>query len=163
MDKPDYDATFEHDIEMMKYFQEEFMFRQAHYWEILIKLFTLTIVITILPIATEVFGISLSNIPHEFLLCFPGLGVIISLLSLFLLGKEAKKIKAVNEAKYRINRQCMDEKYHYEYYNDEVGKGDSNRKKWLSFQIIWVVFALELIVIIGVSIVILSTPAVMVP
>ena len=152
-----YADTFNNDLEMLKYFQEEFMFRQKHYWDLLIKLFALTLGVTILPIASEVFSISIKPIPQNYLLCFPALGFLISLFSFFLLRKEARKMSSVNEAKYRINRQYMDPKYHYAFYNRNVGTGISDKKKLLSFQMTWFVFTLELIVILGVSYLILFT------
>ena len=36
-----YSSTFEQDIEMLNYFQNEFMYRHTHYWNILIKFFLL--------------------------------------------------------------------------------------------------------------------------
>ena len=117
MDNSNVCENFEHDLAMLNYFQEEFMFRQKHYWDILIKLFALSIIVTILPITSEVFGISLISIHQRFLLIFPAIGLIISLCSLFLLLGEAKRIRAVNDAKYRINRQYMDEKYQYMFFN----------------------------------------------
>lgn len=151
----DYANTFQQDLEMMKFFQEEFMFRHKHYWDILIKFFMLTVIISILPIASQVFGIELNTIPQRYLLCFPALGLIVSVLSLIVLLSEAKKMSSANSAKYYINKHCMDPKYHYKFYNDEIGTGSSNKKRWLSFLMPWFVFCLELLIISGICIVIL--------
>ncbi len=153
MDMQSHEATFQHDLEMMDYFQNEFMFRQKHFWDILIKLFTLTVVITILPIASEVLGTELNAIPAKCMFLFPALGFIISFLNLFLLKQEAEKIAAVNEAKYRINRECMDSKYHYVYFKNWEADAQS-KAKWLSHQLPWLVFFLEVLIALGVCIII---------
>lgn len=156
MEEKKYEETFEQDLEMLKYFQDEFKFRQEHYWDILIKLFIFTITITILPIASEVFGIKLNEIDPRFLVCFPALGLVVAFFGFFLISKEAKKMSAVNHAKYRINRG-MDSKYHYHFYNKDVGTEKSDQKKFLSFQMAWFVLILELIVIASVTAVIISS------
>ena len=150
MGKDKYSETFEDDLEMLRYFQEEFMFRQSHYWNILFKFFVLTIVVAILPIAGEVFGISLNSIQQKYLIFFPILACLIASFSLIILLDEARKVQAVNEAKYRINRMNMDSRYHYEYYNDQVGKGmnKSKKRRWLAFKMPWFTFALEIIIIV---------------
>ena len=123
--------------------------------DILIKLFALSIIVTILPITSEVFGISLISIHQRFLLIFPAIGLIISLCSLFLLLGEAKRIRAVNDAKYRINRQYMDEKYQYMFFNRLVGTSSDNKRKWMSSETTWIVFSLQLIIIAAVCVVML--------
>lgn len=157
-----YSSTFKQDIEMLNYFQNEFMYRHTHYWNILIKFFLLTIIITILPVTSEVLGVVLDNIPQKSLLIFPALGLIVAIFSSFILLDEAKKLQAVNEAKYRINRQNMAKKYHYAHYNDKVGKNitsrekENERKKWLSFRMIWIMLGTELLIIIGVFFILVS-------
>ncbi len=149
---------FEFSFKMLEYFQNEFFFRQKHYWSTLIRLFSLTVIITILPIASEIYGIVLNDLPKQYLLCFPGVGLTIAILTLVLLRNEARKIKAVNEAKYRINKQCMSPEYHYVFYNVEVGQEmESKKHKWLSFQMPWLVFSLELIIIAVVFVLISTT------
>lgn len=125
----DYSSTFQQDLEMMRYFQDEFMFRHKHYWNILIKFFSLTVIISILPIASQVFGIELNAIPHRYLLCFPSLGLLVSVISLIILLSEAKKMSSANDAKYCINKHCMDPKYHYKFYDEVIGTKNSNKKK----------------------------------
>lgn len=151
----DYASTFQQDLEMMRYFQDEFMFRHKHYWDILVKFFTLTVIISILPIASQVFGIALNTIPHRYLLCFPALGLIVSVTSLIILLSEAKKMSSANDAKYNINKHCMDPKYHYKFYDNVIGTEKSNKKRWLSFLMPWLVFFLEILIILGICIVIL--------
>lgn len=154
-DKIDYSSTFQQDIEMMRYFQDEFMFRHKHYWDILIKFFTLTVIISILPIASQVFGIELNTIPHRYLLCFPTLGLIVSVISLIIQLGEANKMRSANEAKYYINKHHMDPKYRYKFYDDVIGTKDTKKSKWLSFRLPWLVFSVEILIILGICIIIL--------
>ena len=158
--------TFEYDLEMLKYFQSEFEYRHKHFWEILIKFFILSIGVTILPIASGVFGFDLNEIPRRLLICLPILGIAISFLSNFVLWDEMKKIVAVNKAKYRINSQLLDPKYHYEFYNKDVAKPSSDsgrnaigsKRKWLSFRLIIIVSVLEILIAVYVIVVLLSLP-----
>lgn len=154
-DKIDYASTFHQDIEMMRYFQDEFMFRHRHYWDILIKFFTLTVIISILPIASQIFGIELNAIPHRYLLCFPTLGFIISVISLIIQLGESKKMSSANEAKYYINKHHMDPKYRYKFYDDVIGTKDTNKNRWLSFMLPWIVFSVEILIILGICIIII--------
>lgn len=144
-------SSFDRDFAMLTYFQDEFKFRSTHYWSILIKMFVLTTIITILPIVSDAFGLSLNIIPSDVVFCFPALGLVLSCLSLFIILDEAKKIQAVNEAKYRINRNRMESSYHYHFYNPNIGKQTSNGKrkktKWLAFKMPWIVFGTELLII----------------
>ena len=126
--------TFEHDLEMLKYYQQEFEYRNTHFWNTAIKLFLLTLAVTILPIVSTVFGVQLKEIANKGLLyAFPFLGLIIAVFSCFILDNEAKRLSAVNTAKYRINNECFPEKYHYHFYNKDILKEEgSERKNWLS-------------------------------
>lgn len=148
--------TFEKDLAMMQYFQEEFMYRQTHYWNILIKSFLLVISVSILPVASQVFGIEIKTIPIKTIRFFPLMGIGFALLGLFALLKEAEKIQSANVAKYRINRQYMRKRYHYEYYNDNVGQSENETKKrkWMSYIVPFVVLAVELMIIACVFIII---------
>lgn len=137
---------FQQDLEMLKYFQEEFFFRQKYYWTFLAKSFFLTVGISAIPIVSEIFGIVPKEIPHPYRLFFPLLGLIISIFSLILLLKNAKKMNSVNNAKYRINR-LMSSRYHYEFRNDNVGKKDIEHNTWLSTSIVWIAFFLEIAII----------------
>ncbi|MBE6844657.1 MAG: hypothetical protein E7508_02930 [Ruminococcus sp.] len=132
----------EHDIQMLNYFQNEFLYRHTHYWSIAIKLFITTVVITILPLTTSVFGIELSNITDKkLILCFPVLGLITALISFLILRNEAQRINAVNRAKYRINKECLPSKYQYIYYEEK------DPKKWQTFVISNCILIAELLII----------------
>lgn len=152
--KKDCSATFEHDIEMMKFFQQEFMFRHNHYWNILIKFFLMTVVVTVLPITSDIFGVSLKTAPTDsrYLLFFPALGLIIAILSLVLLLAEAKRMTAVNRAKYRINGENMDKKYQYININGKMHMP----KRWLVGKIAWVFFGVEVLIVFATAIFIIA-------
>jgi heme/copper-type cytochrome/quinol oxidase subunit 4 len=131
------------DFEVLKYFQDEFQYRHKHFWNVMIKLFVLDVVILLLPFSTEIFGISLAPIKPEYIVCFPVFGALIAILTFIILNDEAKKISAVNKAKYRIARG-LPEKYHYENY---AGNMDDKRKQ-LAFSLTKFVLAVELIMVI---------------
>ena len=161
-----YDATFEHDFQMLNYFQEEFKYRHQHYWEILIKLFTFTIGVTVLPVISGVFGLNLSSVPRSFLICFPGIGAMLSLFSFFILYDKAKKLSAIGHAKYRVNVMLMDPKYHYEFYNkaylehiqNNTDHSKSAKHKLLAYKMIWIKLIVEWFIIIPVFIILFSVP-----
>lgn len=52
---------FDRDVQMLKYFQDEFLYRHKHFWNILVKSFLLTVTVTIIPIIKEIFGIEFDN------------------------------------------------------------------------------------------------------
>lgn len=132
----------EHDIAMLNYYQNEFLYRHTHYWNLAIKLFIITVVITILPLTTSAFGIEFNNITDKkLLLCFPVLGLITALIGFLILRNEAKRINAVNRAKYRINRECLPIKYQYIQYENK------DAKKWQTFVISNYILIAELLVI----------------
>ena len=132
----------EHDIQMLNYFQNEFLYRHTHYWSIAIKLFITTVVITILPLTTSVLGVEFNNITDKkLLLCFPALGLITALISFLILRNEAQRINAVNRAKYRINKKCLPSKYQYIYYEKK------DPKKWQTFVISNCILIAELLII----------------
>lgn len=58
-------SEIQQDFEALKYFQDEFQYRHKHFWNVMIKLFVLDVVILLLPFSTEIFGISLAPIKPE--------------------------------------------------------------------------------------------------
>ena len=60
-----------------------------------------------------------------------------------ILNDEAKKISAVNKAKYRIARE-LPEKYHYENYAGNM----EDKRKQLAFSLTKFVLAVELLMVI---------------
>ena len=146
MEKINHDNTFDKDLEMLKYFQEEFMFRHNHFWNILIKFFLLTIIFSVLPVTGEFLGVSVDAIPNKYLICFPMLAGIVAIFSLVILLDEAKKMRAVNEAKYRINKKNMDSIYQYVHYGSNAAGTKTNRG--LAIKLPWVAFILEIAIIV---------------
>lgn len=57
---------------MLQFFQDEFIYRHTHFWNILMKLFILDAIIVLLPLVSEIMGISLKAIDHHFLFIFSG-------------------------------------------------------------------------------------------
>lgn len=106
------EQEFYKDLEMLKYFQDEYKFRHAHFWGLAIKLLIMETIILFLPITSSVLGIELKEIRQKEALLFPIFGVFIAILTFKILHKEAKNINAVGTVKYRINKE-MDKKYHY--------------------------------------------------
>lgn len=48
-------SEIQQDFEALKYFQDEFQYRHKHFWNVMIKLFVLDVVILLLPFSTEIF------------------------------------------------------------------------------------------------------------
>lgn len=140
-------SEIQQDFEALKYFQDEFQYRHKHFWNVMIKLFVLDVVILLLPFSTEIFGISLAPIKPEYIVCFPIFGALVAILTYVILNDEAKKISAVNKAKYRISRE-LPEKYHYENY---VGNMDDKRKQ-LAFSLTKYILMVELIMVVVVAV-----------
>ena len=113
---------FDRDVQMLKYFQDEFLYRHKHFWNILVKSFLLTVTVTIIPIIKEIFGIEFDNEAiTKYLIVFPLLGLALAIGSFLLLIDESRKLRNVNNVKYQIN-QRMDEKYQYIFYNNNAKK-----------------------------------------
>ena len=149
---------FDCDLEMLKYFQDEFSLRHKHFWDIAIKIFTLVVIICLLPFVSEVSGIKLIDTAKLYSLCFPVIAFLVACVGQLILSDESRRLRAVNTAKYRLNRQYMIERYHYDYYNDNVGQKRTNKavdpqiieqqeKRWLSTTLPVKIFVVELFII----------------
>ena len=155
------DNAADRDVEMLKFFQEEFIHRHKLFWEILTKSFILVVVVALLPISSEVLGLVLDDIPLEIQVIFPILGILISIFSAVILWGENKRMIAVNDAKYYLNRQAFEEKHQYYFFNDNVGKTknvEEEKKKigdYLCYKVVIGVLILELIINLAVIMVIL--------
>ena len=126
----DQNNNFENDYKMLTYFQDEFVHRDEHFWKMVIYSFLLVVVISILPIVNEIFGISIEhNTVQAIAFVFPFIGAIISVLSFIILSSEAKRVNAVNQAKYRINKM-MDEKYQYVFYKKSKTSEKESKKPY---------------------------------
>ena len=150
---------FDCDIEMLKYFQEEFIYRHKHYWNIVFKVFTLVVVTCLIPFASEIAGVKLIETARLYSLCFPVIAFVTAILGKFILDDEATKMSAVNRAKYTLNKQNMIDRYHYYYYNPDVGQKETDKpitkkeaksksNRWLSINLTSKIFATELLIII---------------
>lgn len=131
---------FERDYKMLMYFQEEFVYRHKHYWSLVVKSFLLTIGITIIPIVSEIFGLSFNDVVSKFSLIFPILGIFLAIESFYLISKEANRISMVNSAKYKINKKMIS-KYRYVFVND-------NNKKFLSKSFSKLILITEMTIIV---------------
>lgn len=149
---------FDCDLEMLKYFQDEFSLRHKHFWDVAIKLFTLVVIICLLPFVSEISGIKLVDTAKLYSLCFPIIAFLVACVGELILSDESRRLRAVNTAKYRLNRQYMIERYHYDYYNDNVGQKRTNdvidpqtieeqEKRWLSTTLPVKIFVVELFII----------------
>lgn len=153
------EKDFDRDYQMLNYFQDEFLYRHKHFWNIGMKSFLLTITVTIIPIANEIFGLTFDDMISSFLLVFPAIGMALAIGSFLIMWDECKKMEAVNASKYRIN-QNMDEKYQYVFYNkfsENKFCNKRNKKKNLLSQSLTVMFLiLEITVIVIVVIILLG-------
>ena len=86
MKKPDVDLDlFDSDLKMLQYLQNEFLYRHAHYWNFLIKSFLLTITITVFPLMSTIFGISLNTLWKYQYLIFPAVGAFSAIICFIIL------------------------------------------------------------------------------
>lgn len=149
---------FDCDIEMLKYFQAEFMYRHKHFWDIMIKVFTLVVITSLLPFVSEIAGTKLIDSARLYSLCFPVIAFVTAFIGKWVLEDEATKMRAVNKAKYALNREYMIDRYHYYFYNDDVGHKDTDKKiteeeakakanRWLAMTLPRKVFMMEMLIV----------------
>lgn len=153
--------SFSKDFQMLQYFQSEFEYRHKHCWSIMIKMFILTVLITIIPITSQVLEISFTEITKTYALYFPAVGFIVAWLGFGIVYLEFKRMTAVNKAKLRII-QKMGTRYQYEYFSDEAKKHSDmhniKKSKYLAFHLpIWML-VVELIIILIVFIILYRAP-----
>ena len=142
-------STFEKDLAMLKFFQEEFIYRHKHYWDVLMKTFLVAVVITVLPIVSEVLGVKLDDLPRQYLFFFPGLGTAISVLSYDLLRRESDRLNQVSQAKRELS-QKMEERYRYQPVQG------SGTKAGIAYYMMRVVLAVELFMALTVFLILLN-------
>lgn len=142
-------GNFTKDIEMLKYFQDEFKYRHTHFWNILIKFFMLSVTIAVLPMTSSIFGIELNDMARKMTFVFPFVAVGIAFLGRYILNGEAKRLYTVQEAKYRVSRG-LEEQYQYYFWNNRLGNAkelteqDIQEGGWLVFKIARIAFSVEL-------------------
>lgn len=127
-----HESDHELTLEMIKFYQEEFMYRHKHYWDLIIKFFVLFVVVTTLPIISGVLGVELKEVTQKYLVCFPIIGVMIAVFGRHVIMKEVKFMASANNTKYRIIQKLLPEKYQYEYFDK---KNLNSKKKKFSFQL----------------------------
>lgn len=120
---------FQNDKQMLDYFQNEWLYRHKHYWGLVLKLNAFNFTVSLLPFITSLFGvdIKLDRFPP---VIFPVAGIVLAIVTYWIITDEAKKLSAVGKAKYRIN-ESMDALYHYETYVPDK----NNPKNKSSFKI----------------------------
>lgn len=128
-------------LKMLDYFQQEWVYRHQHFWNLTIKLFTLNIIITMLPFISEAFGITfrVQLFPS---MIFPIIGLILAFISCYITEQEATRLSAVGRAKYDIINQ-MDKLYQYHMFE----KKDS--KKWMAPTIPKLILVFQVFISIG--------------
>ncbi len=145
-------VTEENTFRMLDYFQQEWKYRHQFFWSILIKLFLLNLFVTMLPFVVEAFGVTVdvSQFPAYI---FPAIGALLAIVCYVITQREANRLSAVGEAKYKINMN-MDRLYQYKDINNNgEAIGGKNRmanslpKLILCFQIL--ISVIELIILIS--------------
>ena len=130
-------------LEMMKFYQEEFMYRHKHYWDLIIKFFSLFVVVSTLPIISGVLGVELNEISRKHLIFFPIIGMLIAILGRHVVLMEVKFMASANKSKYRINQKLLPDKYQYEWFDKE---NLNSKKKRFSFKLPNIIFVFELLI-----------------
>lgn len=133
-------GKFQRDFEMLKFFHDEYIYHHKHFWQVLFKLSTLSIVVTILPLTSEIFGVKLDEISQGAKFFFPSLGLLTSIFSLIIMLQEANRLRWIGNSKAVVNN---DMPKHYRYTQNETRK----IKVSLAVLIPWLTFGFELIVI----------------
>lgn len=114
--------SFEQDLKMLQYFQDEFEYRHKHYWSIMERFFILFIIVATLPVLKGVFGIEMNHDYVRHVMVFEVAAVAIAVIQLIVLLNEGQKIRAINCSKYDLNRKMTEAKYHYYMYSEEKPK-----------------------------------------
>ncbi len=107
-------ADIDEIVKMLNYYQDEWKFRQTHFWNLAIRMFTLNLIITMLPFVNSIGGMVMINRipPYAFLIA----AIIISLIELFILLAEGIRHIDVGKTKTRINGMLPAP---YRYYENE--------------------------------------------
>lgn len=130
-------------LEMMKFYQEEFIYRHKHYWDLIIKFFILFVVVTTLPIISGVLGVELKEVSQKHLVFFPIIGILIAILGRHIVLMEVKFMASANKSKYRINQKLLSNEYQYEWFDKE---NLNSKKKRFSFKLPNIIFVFELLI-----------------
>ena len=110
--------NFERNLQMMNYYQQEYLYRHKHFWDLIVKLFILDVTVSLLPICKNIFGIEAKDISSPSLIIFSVLGTIIAIASFCILYNEARRMTSVKNAAQRI-QSYLGEKNKYPFYNSK--------------------------------------------
>lgn len=125
--------TFDNDYKMLKYFQDEFIYRHQNFWKLCNRFFVLTVAIIILPLVSDLFGLSFNDSAKKLpLLLFPVVGIFVACITFLVLQKEGKWIREVNAAKVTIGKR-MHSDYQYPYLLQEAQKQQDKTNKIRKF------------------------------
>lgn len=113
-----YTEKFNNTFQMLNYYQEEFLYRHKHFWNVLTKSVILISTITTIPITSEFLGIVVNDMVKDYMFVFPILGIILSISCFCILLDEGKKMKAISKTKLRINNE-LPIKYRCERYTSK--------------------------------------------
>ena len=103
------EVSAENTFRMLDYYQNEWMYRHKHFWNLLTKLFVLNLFIAVLPFMSNAFNIKFENL--EILkFIFPMAAIVITSVSAYALFIEANRMSAVGGKKYENNKN-MDKLY----------------------------------------------------
>lgn len=91
------------ELEMLRFYQEEWLFRVAHFWRLVVRFTTINLIITFAPLLTgpfkgEIFG-------GRWAYMFPILGMFFALISRWIIAQEARR-----QDRVQVARNAMAEK-----------------------------------------------------
>lgn len=154
-------ADIDEIVKILNYYQDEWKFRQTHFWNLAIKMFTLNLIITMLPFVSSIGGMAIiSRIPpYAFLIA----AIIISLIELFVLLAEGIRHIDISQTRSRINNMLPAPYRYYENEADEKRKSDYDRlikkifktEKHMPESIPWVMFLLQMLLEFFVAVVLI--------
>ncbi len=138
------DYSFE--LEMLKFYQQEFQYRINHLWNILIKLFFLCVIVCLIPFVSEIVGIKFNIIDNNtnvalVSLFFPSVGFFISIFSWWILRNETQRMNVADDSKANILEK-LPQAYRYCYGNS---RKSNSKPHSISKKLYWFASAFELL------------------
>lgn len=107
------EVTYQHTVEMLKYYQDEYFRRHTHLWSTLKAFFVLNMAISLLPFVSGIIGIEITSgsLP---IYIFPIVGLFVAFVSFYILKKEVISFNLVAMKKRKLAQELPKA---YQYIN----------------------------------------------
>lgn len=125
-------------IELLKYYQDEWKFRHTHFWNLVVKFFVINIIVCYAPYVSEYLNV---RYPGGILdLCCIGCGALLAFISCYILFEEAKRHNEIGVKKKIILNKI---------YGNEMSKSAYSKGKHLNNSIVIYMCILQFMFVIG--------------